>query len=74
MRLHFFRVNKRKYALRIVLTLPGVGTGDLNNLNLVIQCLNVPKNVSQVITTGGVLATANQQFNDSYILFGGARS
>jgi len=69
----FFRVNKRKYALRIVLTLPGVGTGDLNNLNLVIQCLNVPKNVSQVITTGGVLATANQQFNDSYILFGGAR-
>ena len=69
------KVQRRKYCIYFaaVGSAPGAAA-DFDDFNLVIQCLNIPPGQQQI--TGGTaapLATANQQFNDSYSLLGGVR-
>lgn len=67
------KVQRRKYCKYFTL-LDGAGAAATNfeDFNLVIQCLNIPPG-QQRVTLGGVDATDNQQFNDSYALLGGVR-
>jgi len=67
------KIQRSKYCKYFTL-LDGAGNPATNfeAFNLVIQCLNIPPG-QQRITLGGVDATDNQQFNDSYALLGGVR-
>ena len=62
-------LDKNKGLFKLTFTAP---TGKSFDVTPVFQCLQVPPETTCALTGGGLL-TAEEQFNDSYVLLGGKR-
>jgi len=71
---HVHQYNTGIYAISIIITKIGVGTDfDATNAAVrfpIIQGLHIPPSAGQVVLSTGTVLTADEQFSDSYNLFG----